>query len=167
VATVVALAAGAVLLGQVVLLTWSVVQGVGQFRHQAHWLEEIVEFALLEVGFLGAAVALRERAHQGVDAMVHLLPRRAQQVIEVIDWIVLAGFGVVFARLGWLYVAETVAIGGDLSVAPLPKWPFYCVYPLTGALFVLFAVENALRALRGELTEGPAIEPLRVDGGVE
>lgn len=140
----VAVFTGAVLLGQVGLLTYSAAQGIGGFERQIHWLAEVVEFCLLQVGFLGAAVALRHRAHQGIDALVLILPAGVQRWIERVNCVLLLGFGAAFGWLGVHYVEAMYARGGSLAVAPLPKWPFYLVFPLAGALLALFAAEQLL-----------------------
>jgi TRAP-type C4-dicarboxylate transport system permease small subunit len=93
---------------------------------------------------LGAALALRAGAHQGVDALTRLFPKRLQRTVETIDWLLIAAFGVYFAVCGVAYVQATAADGGRLDTLDVPRWPFYVCYPLAGVLFTVFAVEKLL-----------------------
>ena len=164
--------AGGILVALVVLLAYSGVRGglvavgpavarvlpglgqamarLGNALPQGLWITEVAEFALVPIGFLGAALALRARAHQGLDAVTRLFPRWLERGTEVFVWAVVGGFGGVLAWLGALYVASNYGVGGGLASAPVPKWPFYLSYPAAGALFVLFAVEGLLDAILGE-----------------
>ena len=139
---------GAILAAQVVLLVYSAAQGIasmsGSALPQVLWLTEVVEYGLVPVGFLGAAIALRLRAHQGIDAAVRLLPQRARAALDVAGWILIAGFGVFFAYAGGLYVLENLRSGGTLASVAIPKWLFYLSYPIAGGLFAMFSLARLL-----------------------
>ncbi|MFP4054234.1 MAG: TRAP transporter small permease [Phycisphaerae bacterium] len=146
---------GAILALQVGLLFFSAVQNLGGWAGQVLWLEEIARFGLVQLATLGAAVALRAEAHQGVDALTQVFPARVQRTVEKLDWLIIAAFGAWFAWCGLLYVLDIRADGGTLDSIALPKWIFYVCYPLAGALFTAFGLEKLLAML----VESPPAEP--------
>jgi TRAP-type C4-dicarboxylate transport system permease small subunit len=148
--------ASAMLLAMVLMLGYACVQGIAGWRQQVQWLTEVAEYALLPVGFLGAALAVRRRAHQGIDAVTALLPARWQRGVDAVVWTLVAVFGAVFAWLGGLYVLANIREGGPLVTANLPKWWFYLCYPLSGSLFSLFALEALLDCRGADADGGPA-----------
>jgi C4-dicarboxylate transporter DctQ subunit len=126
---------------------------------QVQWLTEAAEFGLVPLALLGAAVALRARAHHGVDALVRLLPGRARRIVDGTVWALLAAFGAGFAYLGAGYVASAAGVGGTLATVAVPKWPFYLAYPAAGVLFALFALEALLAVVAGEDVHAAGAEP--------
>ncbi len=152
---------GAILAAQVLLLFYSAVQNLGGWQRQALWLQEMAQYGLVQLAMLGAAVALRAGAHQGVDALTAVFPKPVQRVVEAINWVIIVAFGLYFAWCGLAYVRATAADGGTLDSIPLPKWIFYLCYPAAGALFAAFGVEKLLDIPAdggsGESRDGPAI----------
>lgn len=70
--------------------------------------EELSRWLFLWLVFLGAAVAVRERAHMGSDALLERLPRRVRQPVQIVaQSIVLSITGLVLAgswqqmRINW------------------------------------------------------------------
>lgn len=147
VAGVVTAVTGVILALQVVLLTYSAVQNLGGFRRQTPWVTEVATLGLVQLAFLGAAIALRAGAHQGIDALTERFPPRLRRAVEVFDWLVIAAFGAVFAVLGGMYVASTWSGGSRLASADLPTWPFYLCYPVSGALMLAFSLEGLIGCL--------------------
>ncbi len=150
VARAIEILAGAILVCMVGMLTYSAVQNAAGWRGQVLWLEEIAQLGLIQLAALGAALALRAGAHQGVDALTRLFPRRVRRVVETIDWVLIGVFGVYFAVCGLAYVQATAADGGRLDTLAIPRWPFYLCYPLAGVLFAVFAVEKLLSPRESE-----------------
>ena len=136
--------AGAVLIAQVLFLAFNCVQGLLGLHAQLQWLSEATEFGLLTLALFGAALALRLRAHQGLDVLSLVLSPRHLKLTDTLAWLLIAGFGVLFAHRGALYVLSHQATGATLASVQVAKWPFYLCYPISGALFALFALEAVL-----------------------
>jgi TRAP-type transport system small permease protein len=99
------------------------------------WSEEFTTLCYQWLSFLGAALAVRYRAHFGVDFVVRLLDPRWKRPLEWLEhgviWL-LALFMVVY---GWRIVESS-------WVQMYPTLPFsvgtgYLVLPISGVLFVL------------------------------
>ena len=65
------------------------------------WVEEVGEFALCWLTFIGAAVAILERTHFALAVLTHRFPPRLQQAVERANYLLIAAFGVVTAVYGW------------------------------------------------------------------
>ncbi|HXZ02599.1 MAG TPA: TRAP transporter small permease [Stellaceae bacterium] len=65
------------------------------------WVEEVGEFALCWLTFIGAAVAILERTHFALVVLTHRLPPPLQRPLERVNYLLIAGFGGVTAFYGW------------------------------------------------------------------
>jgi TRAP-type C4-dicarboxylate transport system permease small subunit len=99
------------------------------------WSEEFTTLCYQWLSYLGAALAVRYRAHFGVDFVVRLLDPRWKRPLEWLE------HGVI-----WLLALFMVVYGGRIVesswVQMYPTLPFsvgtgYLVLPISGVLFVL------------------------------
>jgi TRAP-type transport system small permease protein len=99
------------------------------------WSEEFTTLCYQWLSFLGAALAVRYRAHFGIDFVVRLLGPRWKTSLEWLEHVVvwlMAGFMVLY---GWRIVESS-------AVQMYPTLPFsvgtgYLVLPIAGVLFAL------------------------------
>lgn len=111
------------------------------------WTEKAALLLILIVALPMAAVGLRENFHLGIDYINDLLPRKAQIRLEIINSLILGGFGVAMIFGSWPLVVGTW--GRDIPLIGLPQGLQYAPLILTGALIVLFMVERIWFLLRG------------------
>jgi len=86
------------------------------------WVEEVGEFALCWLTLIGAAVAILERTHFALAVLTHRLPERAQRVVERLNHLLIAGFGLIAAVYGWklsLLNATLVSPGLEINLGLL------------------------------------------------
>jgi TRAP-type C4-dicarboxylate transport system permease small subunit len=96
------------------------------------WVEEVGEMALAWLTLIGAAIGVRQRSHFTLHVLVHRLPASYQRIIEILNHLLIAIFGIAVAwygvglsrmnmglstpglgiSMGWLYVSSVV--GGVL-----------------------------------------------------
>jgi len=113
--------------------------------------EEVSRWLFLWVTFLGAIVALKERAHLGSDFVLAMLPRRGKQACLVIGHLLML-------YVTWLVFSGALAQTRiNLSVeAPVTGASMAIVYA-TGVVFAVFAALLLLgdlrRLLHGRLTD--------------
>lgn len=141
--------AGAVLAVMVGGLAFGPLQAALGVGSPVQWLTEIAELGLLQLGFLGAAVALRRGAHPALDLLVGRLPPRLRRAADAAAHLAVLATGLLLAVLGAGYVGSTYEAGGTLTTVALPTWPFYLCYPLGGALVAAFAAGALWRAVHG------------------
>ena len=118
--------------------------------------EEISRLAFVWLIFLGAAVAVRERAHVGVDMLVLLLPRAGKRLCLIITNLLILYALWLFAAGSW----QQTVIGMN-SRAPVTGVPL-AAFAAAGlvasiAMGVLFAID-LVRVLTGRLTEEEMVQ---------
>jgi TRAP-type C4-dicarboxylate transport system permease small subunit len=102
------------------------------------WVEEIGEFALAWMTFVGAAIGIRRGVHFSVHMVTDRLPRRLHQAVYTAHYALIAGFGATVALFGW-----RVAEGNSQSFSPALgfnlRW-LYLSSVVGGALMVLYSL---------------------------
>lgn len=132
-----------------VLLRYVVVQITDYFDWPTvsfFWVEEVGEFALCWLTLIGAAVAILERTHFALAVLTHRLPERAQHIVERVNHLLIAGFGVFAAFYGWkLSVLNSVLVspGLEINLALL-----YFSSVVGGGLIAFYGLGVALGLLR-------------------
>jgi C4-dicarboxylate transporter DctQ subunit len=76
------------------------------FAYSSIWGEEVVRYSFIYLAWIGAASAVRERAHIRIDVIVHYLGPRGKAFIYMLGDIVM--FAVALVALYWSF--ETVAV---------------------------------------------------------
>ena len=112
------------------------------------WSEEFTTLCYQWLSFLGAALAVRYRAHFGVDFLVRLLGKGWHRPLEWLEHVVVWLMALFMIVYGWSIVESSAA-------QMYPTLPFsvgtgYLVLPIAGVLFLLmdWAVLLERRAVR-------------------
>lgn len=99
------------------------------------WSEEFTTLCYQWLSYLGAALAVRYRAHYGVDLFVRLLGARWKSALEWLEHAVVWSLGAFMVVYGWRIVESS-------ALQMYPTLPFsvgtgYLVLPIAGVLFIL------------------------------
>jgi TRAP-type C4-dicarboxylate transport system permease small subunit len=124
------------------------------FKASFGWVEELTRYMMIWLAYLGAGLALRHGNHVAVMLLVGALPRTPARALRCLVGLVMAGFLVAVAWIGWEYAAFAWR-----QRTPVLQWP-------TGAVYLAIPIGTALMALhlalgfrsfaagRGDLAEG-------------
>jgi len=135
----------------IVAIVFYEVVGRYVFNQTPTWAESLALVLVLYVTMLGAAVAVRDAGHIGMDSLVVLLPLHVQRWFEIVIHILVAGFGAAMAYNGWILgMSVSSYLIPNLG---LPEISRYVPLSLSGCLIVLFSVEHTLALLRHEEVE--------------
>ena len=99
------------------------------------WSEEFTTLCYQWLSFLGAALAVRVRAHFGVDFAVRHFGALWRARLEVLGHVVVWAVGVFMIVYGWRIVENSAA-----QMYPTLPWSVgtgYSVVPIAGVLFLL------------------------------
>ncbi|MGG5822527.1 TRAP transporter small permease [Falsiroseomonas sp. HW251] len=125
------------------------------FNISLAWVNEMGEFTLLWLTFLGGARAIQLGAHLSITELVDAAGPRAKSVL---GWIAEAmAAAVLLAFLVWGSALSRQMMGQTLSVTYIPMGLAYAAMPVGAALGLLFILQR--------LAAGPAQAPHR-EGGV-
>ena len=127
----------------------------------SRWTEEVATFLLIWVSLLGAAVAFARDEHLGVEFLVKKFDPDIQRRIEIFVQILIVAFScsaLVFG--GYVLVSETLGSGQVTPALGIKMGYVYLAVPISGILFVLFAIDRIR-----ELLETPsAANAAKVEG---
>jgi TRAP-type C4-dicarboxylate transport system permease small subunit len=116
--------------------------------------EELSRWLFLWGTFLGAVVALHDRAHLGVDLVLDKLPAGARRACLVLAHVMMLAIVVMLFRGAW----EQVKINWDVT-APTTGWSMAIVHASAAVFAVLAALilsNDLVRMLRGREVPGAA-----------
>jgi TRAP-type C4-dicarboxylate transport system permease small subunit len=101
---------------------------------------------LVWVGILGSALAFRQRAHLGVDALVRVYPRKVRLVLDHVATLLVGVFSLLVLVVGGYLVAEKAFRGGWKmpGIEYLNRGWFYLVLILAGILTLVYCIDHFL-----------------------
>lgn len=128
------------------------------FAYSSIWGEEIVRYSFIYLAWIGAASAVRERAHIRIDVIMHYLGPRAKALVYMLGDIVM--FAVACVALYWSF--ETVAVSwkfGSVSDGlRVSKVWFLMAVPVGFSLVILRLVQSFIHDFNSLRTGRPVFE---------
>ncbi|PYE90051.1 TRAP transporter small permease [Phyllobacterium leguminum] len=118
--------------------------------------EEISRLAFVWLIFLGAVVAVRERAHVGVDMLVRLLPRAGRLACMVVTNALILYALWLFAEGSWQQTVIGLQSKSPVTGVPLAAFSAAGLVAAV-AMGVLFALD-LIRALTGRLSDDELVQ---------
>ena len=122
------------------------------------WGEEIVRYAFIYLAWIGAASAVRERAHIRIDVIVHYLGPRAKAIIYILGDIVMF----IVAAIAFYWSFETVSVSwkfGSVSHGLRVSMVWFLMAVPLGFLLIMFRlIQSFLRDLQSLRTGKPVFE---------
>jgi TRAP-type C4-dicarboxylate transport system permease small subunit len=134
-----------VFMGASALITIAQVVTRYGFNHPLTWPEELCTLLLVWMTFFGASLLLKKEQHIEIDFFTKLLPRRAQQVLRLLNYLLMFGFLVVVAwgayKLQFFQSRHyTVALGIPKNYFSLPV----LISSIAMCLYILLAFVRRL-----------------------
>ncbi|MDT8328277.1 MAG: TRAP transporter small permease [Roseovarius sp.] len=123
------------------------------FSYSSIWGEEVVRYSFIYLVWIGAAIAVKDRAHIRIDVLLHYLGPRMRALIYIFGDLVM--FGVAVIALYWsLETVHVSAKFGSVShgLRVSMVW-FLMAIPVGFALMILRLIQSLLRDLR-DLRDG-------------
>jgi len=110
------------------------------------WSEEFARFGLVWITFLGAGIALKRRAHMGVQAMVELFSPGVRKTVQVFSLLAVVGFLVIATLKGM-----ELALFNMKQYSPalgLPMGFVYLAIPFGCLVMIIHVAEQLLDLFR-------------------
>jgi len=134
-------AVGGVLLASCALVVTYDVIARYVFRAPTGWAFEISILMMLVAVFFTVSYGLKEGSHVRVELIVRLIPAGARKIFEIISYIFVLCYAVVFARYALIMFMKSYTLSETSDFLSLPVWP------VKAAFFVAFFV-LAMQAFR-------------------
>jgi len=115
------------------------------FNYVASWSEEVPRYLLVWIGFLGAALAVRQNEHIGFDYIFNKLPPTGQKILALLLNLGIVIIGLIMLVYGIDFVKQ---FGGDwMESIPYTNIWFYISLPISGALILLYVLRDEIRGI--------------------
>lgn len=125
-----------------------IIQDVGRrflLNYSAGWSQETAQYAFIYLGWVGAAYAVKERAHIRFDILMNMLPERAH------GWIYLAGevatilFAIIALRFSMHTIGTLWQFGAATPVLRVSKIWAEAAVPIGFALIIFRSLQSMRR----------------------
>lgn len=116
------------------------------FKYPLPWTEEVSRIAFVYTIFVGATIAVREKAHLNIDFLLVVLPPRPAMALKLFGATLVAIFLGFVTWQGIEFVRST-----GVQVTPVMQIPFrylYLILPSAGALMLLYLILGTIDELR-------------------
>lgn len=149
------LLAGIALVGMTLMFAW-LVYGRYVLNDTPTWVEQVSHLLLMVIGFLGAAVGVRQDTHLSVVLFRRAVHPRVRAVFVFVTDVLMAGFGALMFWYGlqltkfkWAQQIPLIDVPEGLRSLPLT---------ICGALAFLFSMGHLIRLLLGRDERRDTIE---------
>lgn len=122
------------------------VLGRNLFHHSFTWAEEVTQFTIVWITFVGSSYAARIGAHIRISTLSDVLGQRGRKILMIV---VSAGTAALMFYLGWyayLYVAKLAEIKKQTLGLQIPLYLIMLWVPvgfvMTGIQYVLALIKN-------------------------
>jgi TRAP-type C4-dicarboxylate transport system permease small subunit len=132
------------------------------FAYSSIWGEEIVRYSFIYLCWIGAAAAIRERAHIRIDVILTYLPPRGKALIYIFGDLLTLGMALLalwlsFKTVGLSWKFGSVSHGLHVSMV----W-FLMAVPIGFSLMIFRLVQSLIRDLRDLRAGRPVYEGERL-----
>lgn len=128
------------------------------FAFSSIWGEEIVRYSFIYLAWIGAAAAVKERAHIRIDVVMHYLGRRPKALLYIFGDLVMLFVAVI--ALYWSYEAVHISakFGSVTDGLRISKVWFLMAVPLGFALVIWRLLQSLRRDFHALRTGQPVFE---------
>jgi TRAP-type C4-dicarboxylate transport system permease small subunit len=139
--------------GLIALILCVQFQVVGRyiFNDTPTWAEALAMLLVLFVTAFGVAVGVRDAGHIGLESLIALLPEGIRSKLELLIHALVALFGALMLKSGWLWA--TLKWNEKKPMLGVPEGIDYVPLVIAGVLIVLFSVEHVIALVQGKVVE--------------
>jgi TRAP-type C4-dicarboxylate transport system permease small subunit len=120
------------------------------------WNLEVAQYCLINLTYVGAALAFRHRAHISINVVTSLLPTRVEKWVDVAGRLLVLPFLVILAYSGMQILQKAKGVTPTLR---LPIWVYYFPIFIGAVLLCFYGVLQAIEAVHAARSDGGA-EPV-------
>lgn len=118
-------------------------------RDPSSWTEELAIFLLIWIGLLGGAVALKRKAHLGIDVLVNRFPPNYRHITAIFVYTCVIIFSISVLMFGGSKMVAVILINKQVSPALGIRMGYvYLALPISGLFITLYGIEFIIHELR-------------------
>lgn len=126
------------------------------FAYSSIWGEEIVRFSFIYLAWIGAAAAVKERAHIRIDVIMHYLPPRPKAVLYIFGDLVMFTVAVIALYWSWEALHVSWKFGSVTDGLRVSKVWFLFSVPLGFGLMIWRLLQSFVRDVKS-LRDGTSV----------
>ena len=130
------------LIGDIIVTSWSVIGRYVPFISDPHWSEEIVLTFMAYMAVLSATLAIRKRSHIRMTAFDNKLPPVVIKALDLLADIAVLALGVILLTYGIKGCNSPLVANGKYASLPLSKIWQYLPIPVAGFSMIVFELEQ-------------------------
>jgi len=128
------------------------------FSYSSIWGEEIVRYSFIYLAWIGAAAAVKDRAHIRIDVLMHYLGPRLKALLYIFGDIVMFVVAVIALYWSWEAVHVSAKFGSVSHGLRVSMVWFLMAVPAGFGLMILRLTQSFLRDLRALRDGRPVYE---------
>ena len=118
-------------------------------RQPSNWTEELAIFLLIWIGLLGSAVALRHKAHLGIDVLVNRFPLKYRHITAIFVYVCVIFFSVGVLIIGGSKMVAVVLMNRQVSPAlGIQMGYVYLALPISGLFITMYGVDFIIHEIK-------------------
>lgn len=110
------------------------------------WTDELAQYLLVWVGFLGWIIASRRRSHIRIGVLIDRLPSAARVAAELLIQVLVIALAVILLWQAQGLIARNIDVYA--VTLPFPSAMLYALLPVLGVALILQAVADMVDAVR-------------------
>ncbi len=132
------------------------------FAYSSIWGEEIVRYAFIYLAWIGAAAAVRERAHIRIDVIFNYISNRAKTILYILGDLVMLAVAVLAAYWSFETVAVSWKFGSVSHGLRVSMVWFLMAVPIGFSLMIFRLVQSLYRDVSDLIAGNPVFEGERL-----
>lgn len=137
------------LIGDILITSFSVLGRYIPFIPDPAWTEEIVLTFMSYMAVLSAALAIRKRSHIRMTAFDRYLPKGAIKALDILADLAVLVLAVIMIVVGWQFATTIGGRGTYVSIPTLSRFWKYFPIPIAGVAMLLFEIEALYSHVKG------------------
>lgn len=114
-------------------------------NYSAAWSQETAQYAFIHLGWVGAAFAVKERAHIRFDILLNKLPERLHGLIYILGDVATIVFAIIALRYSMHTIGTLWQFGGATPVLRVSKIWAEAAVPIGFTLIVVRSLQSMAR----------------------
>ena len=137
------------LVGDILITSFSVLGRYIPFIPDPAWTEEIVLTFMCYMAVLSAALAIRKKSHIRMTAFDRFLPEGVLRALDILADLAVLVLAVIMIVTGWQFASTIGSMGTYVSIPTLSRFWKYFPIPVAGVAMLLFELEALYEHVKG------------------
>ena len=140
------------LIGDILITSYSVLGRYISFIPDPAWTEEIVLTFMCYMAVLSAALAIRKKSHIRMTAFDRFLPAPVLKGLDILADLAILVLAIIMMVTGWQFASTLGSMGTYVSIPSLSRFWKYFPIPVAGVAMLLFEIEALYEHIRSICT---------------